>query len=78
MTSFLQDKLFISTRPKDSSEELTRTLTSLGATVIEFPLIEIKAAPISEKEKQYFSVLNNFQWIVFTSPNGVRHFFDIL
>ncbi len=78
MTLRLHNKLFISTRPKDSSGELTDLLSREGATVIEFPLIEIKAAQISEKEKRYFTQPKQFHWIIFTSPNGVRYFFGIL
>ena len=78
MTLRLNNRLFISTRPKDSSEELTDLLSREGATVIEFPLIEIKAAQISENEKQNFAHPFPFQWIIFTSPNGVKFFFAIL
>ncbi len=78
MTLRLHDKLFISTRPKDSSDELTGLLSREGATVLELPLIEINAAPVSENEKSCFYEPEQFQWIIFTSPNGVRYFFRIL
>lgn len=78
MTLRLHDKLFISTRPKDSSDELAGLLSREGATVLEFPLIEIHAASISENEKSCFHKPEQFNWIIFTSPNGVRSFFRIL
>lgn len=78
MSLRLHNKLFISTRPKDSSGELTDLLTREGATVLELPLIEVKPASISEEEKNYFDQPEQFQWIIFTSPNGVRYFFMIL
>ncbi len=75
MTLRLKNKLFISTRPKDSSDELTNMLCHNGARVLELPLIKIEAVDISEEEKKYFTQMNQFQWIIFTSPNGVRFFF---
>lgn len=78
MTLPLQNKLFISTRPAGTSGELSRLLHEAGASLLEFPLIEIKSAPLSSKEKQLFSRLEQFQWMILTSPNGVRYFFEIL
>ncbi len=78
MTLLLHDKLFISTRPKDSSDELAGMLSREGATVLEFPLIEIYDSLISENEKSCFLNPEQFQWIIFTSPNGVRSYFRIL
>jgi uroporphyrinogen-III synthase len=78
MTLPLQNKLFISTRPAGMSDELNRLLSEAGASVLEFPLIEIKAAALSSEEKEMFSRLEEFQWMVLTSPNGVKYFFEIL
>jgi uroporphyrinogen-III synthase len=78
MTSRLQNKVFVSTRPKDTSDELTSLLTREGATIVEFPLIEIKATPITEQEKNYFKQPAQFNWILFTSSNGVKYFFELL
>ena len=78
MTQPLQNKLFISTRPAGSSDELSRLLHQAGATLLEFPLIETKAANLSAVEKKHFSRLEAFDWLVLTSPNGVRYFFEIL
>lgn len=78
MTLILKDKIFISTRPVNDSDDLPALLTGKGAKVIEFPLIQIKIAEITEEEKKEFSEINSFNWIVFTSQNGVRHFFSHL
>lgn len=78
MNRFLQDKVFISTRPKNESKELAVLFSNAGATLLEFPMIQIQAAPLSENEKKYFKGLKEFQWLVFTSPNGVRYFFKNL
>ncbi|WP_372946819.1 uroporphyrinogen-III synthase [Mariniphaga sp.] len=78
MTLPLQNKLFISTRPAGTSGELSRLLHEAGASLLEFPLIEIKAATLSSDEQQLFSRLEQFQWMILTSPNGVRYFFEFL
>jgi uroporphyrinogen-III synthase len=78
MNRFLQDKVFISTRPRNESKELAELFSNAGATLLEFPMIEIQAATLSENEKEYFNGLTKFQWLVFTSANGVRYFFKNL
>ena len=75
MKQLLQDKIFISTRPKNSSDELFSLFSQAGATLIEWPLIQIQDIELSEKEKKYFTRLTDFQWILFTSSNGVKYFF---
>lgn len=78
MRGLLQDKVFISTRPEGQSVELARLFTNAGATVIEMPLVKIQRAVLSEVEKKYFTQLHHFQWLIFTSTNGVRSFFENL
>jgi uroporphyrinogen-III synthase len=78
MTLPLQNKIFISTRPEGHPDELPELLEANGATVIRWPLIEIRRASLSSHEKQQLLNLHQFHWIVFTSPNGVRHFFESL
>jgi uroporphyrinogen-III synthase len=78
MTLPLKKKIFISTRPESQHDELTKLLTAAGASIIRWPLIEIRRAFLSIQEKQQLIDLHQFQWIIFTSPNGVRHFFGCL
>ena len=78
MTSILRDKIFISTRPQDKNDELTALLAGEGAQVVEFPLIEIKPAEIPPEAEIYFRNSDQFQWIIFTSANGVKYFFEKL
>jgi uroporphyrinogen-III synthase len=78
MGGLLQDKLFISTRPKGQSGDLAELFIKAGASVIEMPLVEIKAIRLNEEEKKYFKQLDRFQWLVFTSSNGVTCFFENL
>ena len=60
MSLFLQDKVFISTRPKGQSDELARLFSNAGATLIEMPLIKIQSARLGENEKAYFTNLQQF------------------
>ena len=78
MTRFLQDMVFISTRPEGQSDELAQLFSEAGATVLEMPLIKIQPISLTEKEKNCFNQLTDFNWLVFTSSNGVRCFFDNL
>lgn len=78
MDRLLQDKVFISTRPVNKSEELAGLFTNAGATLLEMPMIKIVPSPLNDSEKSCFNKLQDFQWLIFTSPNGVRYFFENL
>ncbi len=78
MSGLLQDKIFISTRPEGQSDELAQLFTEAGATLLEMPLIKIQPIRLTEKEAKCIQNLVNFDWLIFTSPNGVTCFFDNL
>lgn len=50
-------------------------LETHGATVLELPLIEIVSAVDAEASDDIFGSIADYQWMIFTSPNGVRFFF---
>lgn len=66
------------TRPKELSSGLATMLREKGAEVIELPTIEI--APIEDNGELTGAIgaLDSYDWIVFTSPSGVRVFMDEL
>jgi uroporphyrinogen-III synthase len=64
------------TRAREQSPELTAKLTELGAEVIELPLIAVSKHIEKETLHEVLSELGGYDWIVFTSANGVRFFFD--
>ena len=72
----LQGRRIVITRAREQSGELRDKLAALGAAVIELPLIEIVAAVESGVGDEIFSEIPSYQWLVFTSPNGVRFFFS--
>lgn len=78
MSLLLQNKIFISTRPEGQSGELAQLFSNAGATVVEMPLVKIQPTQLTELEIKYFKELHHFNWLIFTSTNGVRYFFENL
>lgn len=64
------------TRAREQSPELTAKLSALGAEVIELPLITISKEIDKHTLHDVLSELGGYDWIVFTSANGVRYFFE--
>ncbi|MDE0159074.1 MAG: uroporphyrinogen-III C-methyltransferase [Candidatus Dadabacteria bacterium] len=71
-------KTMMVTREKEASSEFSELITSCGAKTIEFPTIAIK--PIRNTKEQKLSVenLGNYDFLVFTSVNGVTNYFEVL
>lgn len=66
------------TRARTQAGELSRELEDLGAEVLEFPTIEIKSPDDLAPLDQAIRELDIYDWIVFTSVNGVEAFLDRL
>ncbi len=65
------------TRARRQAGGLAARLASLGADVLEIPTIRIVPVEIGVAEKQKLERLSDhYDWIVFTSPNGVDRFFE--
>lgn len=64
------------TRARDQASELAGLLTARGAEVIELPLIRVSKEISKNDLADALLELGGYDWIVFTSPNGVRYFFD--
>lgn len=71
----LKNRRVVITRPETQNAELRAELEARGASVIEMPLIEISLDGNEEIANEIFSMLNEYDWLVFTSANGVRGFF---
>ncbi|MGM0417153.1 MAG: uroporphyrinogen-III C-methyltransferase [Thermodesulfobacteriota bacterium] len=74
----LLGKRIMITRARAQASSLVEKLSSLGAECIEYPTIKIKEA--DDKTPLYNAVenLKNYSWLIFTSVNGVKHFFKAL
>lgn len=77
-TKPLHGKRIVVTRARDQASELKRLLQEDGAEVIEFPTIEITPPASFDSLDRTIDALGDYQWVVFTSPNGVNAFFDRL
>ena len=64
------------TRTREQASELSRQLLELGADVLEIPTIRIVPPENKEELKDAILGLHEYDWVVFTSPNGVSTFFD--
>lgn len=74
----LAGKRILITRAREQSGEFVTFLKKLGAEVIEFPTIEI-IPPLSWKElDRAIARLRTYNWIIFTSANGVIFFWQRL
>jgi uroporphyrinogen III methyltransferase/synthase len=64
------------TRALEQAGQLTRRLRELGAEVLEAPTIRIEPPTRPEDFVDALLALNSYDWLVFTSPNGVAKFFE--
>ncbi len=65
----------IVTRSRHQASALAYAIEELGGEAWEFPVIEIAAPTDPDKLTQALEKLQDFQWIIFTSVNGVEEFF---
>ncbi len=71
-------KRIVITRARAQASGLVSELTQLGANCIEIPTIEIAPPKDIKPLKQAIENIDNYDWLVFTSVNGVKFFFDTL
>ena len=64
------------TRARDQASQLRQPLAELGAEVLEVPTIKIAPPEARTELAEALTGLADYQWIVFTSANGVAAFFD--
>lgn len=74
----LAGQTIVVTRSRDQASILSDKLNALGAEVIEFPTIEIVPPKSYRLLDQAIANLQKYHYIVFTSRNGVNHFFQRL
>jgi uroporphyrinogen III methyltransferase/synthase len=73
----LSGKRIVVTRTRKQAGALTEQLRSLGADVIELPTIRIEPPTDLRAFAELVQDAHAYDWIVFTSPNGVNAFFDL-
>jgi uroporphyrinogen III methyltransferase/synthase len=63
------------TRPKHQAADLVRRLEQLGAVPLVLPAVEVRDPPDWRPVDHAISRLKEYDWLVFTSVNGVSYFF---
>src|SRR5881275_688920 len=73
----LLGKRIVVTRTRKQASVLSDKLRTLGAHVIELPTIRLEAPSNLREFAELVQDAHGYDWIVFTSVNGVEAFFDI-
>ena len=66
------------TRAREQADALATHLEALGAAVVELPAIEIRPPADPGPLDRAIANLAAYDWLIFTSANGVRYFVDRL
>lgn len=74
----LKGRTVLITRALAQSDEFTRELEGFGARVISCPMIEIVPPASFASLDRAIDNLNDYDWLIFTSVNGVDYFLDRL
>ncbi|MBT4226648.1 MAG: uroporphyrinogen-III C-methyltransferase [Verrucomicrobia bacterium] len=64
------------TRNRREAGKLSGQIRELGAEVLEIPTIKILPPTRNEPLIEAITGIGSYDWIIFTSANGVEHFFD--
>jgi uroporphyrinogen III methyltransferase/synthase len=73
----LSGKRIVVTRTRKQASELSNQLRSLGADVVELPTIRIEPPTELREFAELVQDAHSYDWIIFTSPNGVEAFFEM-
>ncbi len=72
----LSGKRIVVTRTREQASELAGRLAALGAEVIELPVLRISREISKEVLADVMLEFGSYDWLVFTSGNGVHFFFE--
>ncbi len=72
----LFNKIIVTTRPQAQTFNLTERLEELGAEVVEFPVIKVIPPESFAQVDKSIENLSSYNWLIFTSVNGVQYFFQ--
>lgn len=74
----LMGKTIVVTRAREQASDLVNHLCELGAECLECPTIKVMPAEDNEPLEAAVARLADYDWLVFTSVNGVNFFFKCL
>ncbi len=71
-------KRIVVTRAREQASDLVARLLAMGAECIECPTIRVEPMPDTDPMDRAIAAIGSYDWIVFTSANGVNFFFTQL
>jgi uroporphyrinogen III methyltransferase/synthase len=71
-------KRVLVTRARSQSSALSEKIQALGGEAVEFPVIRITRPERQDLLDEALKELGKYDWVIFTSANGVKHFFNRL
>ena len=71
-------KRIVVTRAREQASDFRAGLTRLGAECLEFPTISVAPPKSWDALDRALKRIEQYQWIIFTSVNGVKYFFERL
>jgi uroporphyrinogen III methyltransferase/synthase len=74
----LLGKRIVVTRARAQASDLVLTLSDLGAECVECPTIDVVEPDSWQPMDDAIDSINKYQWLIFTSVNGVQFFFNRL
>lgn len=74
--SALNGKKIVVTRAKAQASALCDQIKQLGGIPLELPLITCKAIENKQAIHQAIKIIHTYEWLVFTSKNGIDFFFQ--
>jgi len=78
MKQLLFGQTIVSTRDVAGNAEFARKIVDRGGCPVEFATFAIKPLTEGNAFVRALAQLPEYDWVVFTSPNGVRVFFDVM
>ncbi|HKK17419.1 MAG TPA: uroporphyrinogen-III C-methyltransferase, partial [Opitutales bacterium] len=70
-------KRIVVTRAREQAGQLSKMLEDNGAEVIELPFIQVEPSFDQKRLTEVLAGIAVYEWILFTSANGVKTFFDL-
>ncbi|QSX08828.1 uroporphyrinogen-III C-methyltransferase [Alkalibacter rhizosphaerae] len=74
----LRGKRVLVTRARAQNSKLSERIRGLGGETVEFPMIHVEKSTDTPAFRTVLKQLGSYDWLVFTSQNGVEFFFDSL
>ena len=71
-------KTIVSTRDAAGNAEFARMIVNRGGRAVEFSTFAIKSLTEGNAFVKALADLAGYDWVIFTSPNGVKVFFDVM